>query len=87
MSEVVRLLNGRHANHYKVYNLCCERSYSPDKFTLGRCAVYPYEDHSVPPMSLIFDFCRHAPRWQTPCSSLPPGFRTLGPHAPHACES
>lgn len=61
MSEVVRFLNMHHAQHYKVYNLCCERSYSSDKFTQGSCAQFPYEDHQVPPIELLFKFCRRAP--------------------------
>lgn len=45
MSEVLRLLETKHADQYKVYNLCSERTYDPSKFH-RRVALYPFEDHS-----------------------------------------
>ena len=32
MSEVQRFLNSRHPNKYRVYNLCSERAYPPQRF-------------------------------------------------------
>ena len=62
MSEVVRFLDTFHKDHYKVYNLCSERSYDPACF-YGRVARYPFDDHNCPPMSLIYDCCRDIEEW------------------------
>ena len=42
-----------HRGEYKVYNLCCERSYPPVSFE--KSAWYPFMDHNPPPMLLLFD--------------------------------
>eukprot|EP00056_Hartaetosiga_gracilis_P009470 m.136213 g.136213 ORF g.136213 m.136213 type:complete len:711 (-) comp13134_c0_seq1:2124-4256(-) len=55
--EVYRFLQEKHHDHYKVYNLCSERAYPPTKFH-NRVAVFPFDDHNPPPLSLMFDFCR-----------------------------
>lgn len=45
-SEIVRLLDMRHKNHYRVYNLCEEKTYDPQ--TLGGDVVWlPFGDHQV----------------------------------------
>ncbi|KAI9222623.1 hypothetical protein BC828DRAFT_16760 [Blastocladiella britannica] len=62
MSEVVRFLDARHGSHYKVYNLCSEKSYDPAKFH-GRVAHYPFDDHNAPPFALILPFCDDVKKW------------------------
>ena len=56
MDEVVRFLNQRHPNHYRVYNLCSERSYDSSKF-LMRAITYPFDINCPPPFELIQQFC------------------------------
>ena len=62
IDEVVRFLNTNHANVYKVFNLCNERSYDISKFG-DRCASFPFEDHGTPPLALISAFCASAKHW------------------------
>ncbi|XP_065197082.1 phosphatidylinositol 3,4,5-trisphosphate 3-phosphatase and dual-specificity protein phosphatase PTEN-like [Sycon ciliatum] len=57
MDEVVRFLQVKHADHYRVYNLCSERSYDHNKFH-GRVASFPFDDHNAPPFETIEDFCK-----------------------------
>lgn len=55
MDEVVRFLDLRHPNHYRVYNLS-ERSYDSSKFHM-RTITYPFEANCPPPFELIQQFC------------------------------
>jgi len=62
LDDVKRFLEERHEDHYKVYNLCSERSYDIQKFH-GRVAIYPFDDHSPPEFSQILPFCRDIEQW------------------------
>lgn len=62
LSEIVKLLQTRHAGHYKVYNLCKERTYDPEKME-GFYAHFPFEDHQTPPLSLVKAFCEDAEQY------------------------
>lgn len=57
MGDVVKFFNQRHRDGgYKVYNLCSEKNYDPNRFS--RYAYYPFKDHNPPPLQLIDEFCR-----------------------------
>jgi len=62
MSEVVRFLETKHKDHYRVYNLCSERSYDVQKFH-GRVGLYPFDDHNAPPIEKIKPFCDDVSNW------------------------
>jgi hypothetical protein len=55
-SEVSRMLSKYHAGHYKVYNLCCEKAYDPSRFIDGEFVAFPFDDHEVPALPMLFDF-------------------------------
>lgn len=59
MSEVKRFFLLKHNAHYKVYNLCSERSYSPKHF-LNATASFPFDDHNPCPFYLLIQFCEDA---------------------------
>ena len=61
IDEVVRFLETNHANVYKVFNLCNERSYDISKFG-DRCASFPFEDHGTPPLPVRATHRTHAVR-------------------------
>jgi hypothetical protein len=46
MPEIARFLHTYHKNHAKVYNLCSEHAYGPDKL-LTALQHYPFDDHQV----------------------------------------
>ncbi|EGD80305.1 hypothetical protein PTSG_10560 [Salpingoeca rosetta] len=56
MRDVKRFFDTRHRDHYKIYNLCSERDYDPNKF-YGRVVKFPFDDHNAPPFQLIEKFC------------------------------
>ncbi|ELR22324.1 dual specificity phosphatase, catalytic domain containing protein [Acanthamoeba castellanii str. Neff] len=60
--EVIRMLDTYHENQYKVYNLCSERTYNHAIF-YGRVSDFPIDDHNVPTMPMIRQFCEDAEQW------------------------
>lgn len=62
MEDVKRFFNTRHANCYKIYNLCQERRYPWYHFN-NSVAEYPFDDHQPPPFKIIFAFCADVAEW------------------------
>ncbi|CAL5191157.1 unnamed protein product [Lathyrus oleraceus] len=60
--QVKSVLDMRHHEHYKVYNLCIEESYDPAHF-YGRVEAYPFDDNHVPPLHMVKDFCESVDSW------------------------
>jgi len=60
--EVQAFFETRHHDHYKVYNLCGERTYEPNVFN-NRVACYPFEDHNAPALQMIEDTMTDMSRW------------------------
>jgi phosphatidylinositol-3,4,5-trisphosphate 3-phosphatase/dual-specificity protein phosphatase PTEN len=58
MDNVKKFLNTRHPSHYKVYNLCVEKTYPKDMFY--KQGYFPFKDHEAPPLNLIRPFCEDA---------------------------
>ena len=61
MTDVLNFFNVRHAEHYKVYNLCEEKKYAPNIFY--KQGYFPFQDHEAPPLNLIRPFCEDAKKF------------------------
>eukprot|EP01083_Nonionella_stella_P017911 50128_1 len=62
MPEVQRFFRQRHDGNYKIYNLCTELTYEPEKFG-NNVANYPFDDHNIPPLKLVLKCCRDIDEW------------------------
>jgi len=62
LEDVRRLLEEKHKDHYKIYNLCSERSYDIQKFH-SRVSVYPFDDHNPPEFGQMRPFCEDVSKW------------------------
>ncbi|GAU19820.1 hypothetical protein TSUD_170470 [Trifolium subterraneum] len=60
--QVKSVLDMRHNEHYKVYNLCIEENYDPEHF-YGRVEAYPFDDNHVPSLEMIKAFCESVDAW------------------------
>ncbi|CAJ1832084.1 unnamed protein product [Sphenostylis stenocarpa] len=60
--QVKSVLDMRHYDHYKIYNLCIEESYDPAHFH-GRVEPYPFDDNHVPSLEMIRAFCESVDSW------------------------
>ena len=61
-SEVQAFFEKRHSDHYKVYNLCGERTYEANIFA-NRVALFPFEDHNAPALQMIEDMMVDVSAW------------------------
>ena len=56
MEDVASFLDSKHPNHYKVYNLCSERTYTKEHFH-GRMERVKIDDHQPCDLTMLYDFC------------------------------
>lgn len=55
--EVRRFLSQRHGGHYKVYNLCSERSYTKEDSQFEEVGIFPFDDHNPCALQMIESLC------------------------------
>lgn len=61
-SEVIRFLEYKHKNHYKLWNLCAEKTYETADFH-NRVERMPFYDHQAPPIDIMRKFCISVDEW------------------------
>jgi phosphatidylinositol-3,4,5-trisphosphate 3-phosphatase/dual-specificity protein phosphatase PTEN len=62
MSDVQSFFKRKHPGHYKIYNLCIERSYNEACFENVN-QDFVFYDHNPPPFDMIFAFCLDLDVW------------------------
>ncbi|XP_036599798.1 phosphatidylinositol 3,4,5-trisphosphate 3-phosphatase TPTE2-like [Trichosurus vulpecula] len=62
IKEVVRFLDTKHPDHYKIYNLCSERTYDHSYFH-NRVERFPIDDHNVPTIIDMLKFVDSVFEW------------------------
>eukprot|EP00993_Chasmostoma_nieuportense_P000986 NODE_1905_length_1339_cov_33.605611_g1810_i0.p1 GENE.NODE_1905_length_1339_cov_33.605611_g1810_i0~~NODE_1905_length_1339_cov_33.605611_g1810_i0.p1 ORF type:complete len:411 (-),score=103.41 NODE_1905_length_1339_cov_33.605611_g1810_i0:107-1222(-) len=62
LPQVEDFLKCYHDHHYRVYNLCCERSYPPLTFD-GNWEQFGFMDHNPPPLSMFLPFCTNVKQY------------------------
>ncbi|XP_017205808.2 phosphatidylinositol 3,4,5-trisphosphate 3-phosphatase TPTE2 [Oryctolagus cuniculus] len=62
IKEVVKFLDTKHPNHYRVYNLCSEKAYDPEYFH-NRVQRIMIDDHNVPTLSEMVVFAKEVNMW------------------------
>ncbi|KAI1903647.1 hypothetical protein AGOR_G00029350 [Albula goreensis] len=60
--EVARFLDTKHADHYKVYNLCSEKGYDPQFFHYRVERVF-IDDHNVPALEDMLKYTANVREW------------------------
>lgn len=55
LDDVKNFFIQRHPYHYKVYNLCAEKTYPEGTFY--NQAYYPFKDHEAPPLNMLRPLC------------------------------
>lgn len=60
--DVYNFFEQRHADRYRIYNLCSERLYDKEKFH-NRVAEFRFDDHCPPPLALFLPFCQDVDAW------------------------
>ena len=63
IKDVARFLDVHHGpDNYRVYNLCSEKHYDI-KWFHGNVSRVPIDDHNVPSLSQILEFCKDVEHW------------------------
>lgn len=63
IDDVIKFLNKKHDQKYKIYNLCEEKKYQYDLTKFQHCAIFPFSDHNPPNIELIQAFCNDVGKW------------------------